>query len=202
MTLPLARAGALLFAALLALGAAQGAEAQTFVGGTNVWTMVGPPSFNTNGGEPVGVATWSNHLGINFNVTGIVMMVIRNSSGQTLLYTTATLTVESGAVGTSEDVVFGLAPGTYSATFFAFTFGGVAISNATTITYVYALGKRTKVEHPEPRCSSRRQHPVRSRSQHLWRDLLRDHLWWSRNPIRGPSSPLSDLSKHPDLGKG
>jgi hypothetical protein len=134
MLFPLARNAAMLVAVLLTLGAAQGAEAATFVGGTNAWTLVGSPSFNYAGGNPLGLTTWSNHLGVN--VTGIVIMVIRNSAGQTLTYSTATATIASGAIGTNENVVFGIAPGSYTATFFAFTFGGVSISNATTIAYV------------------------------------------------------------------
>jgi hypothetical protein len=58
-------------------------------------------------------------------------MVLRNNSSQTVYFSTGTVTIASGAIGTVELIEFGLAPGTYNATFFAFTFGGVAISLST-----------------------------------------------------------------------
>jgi len=119
-----ARAGGLSIAILLVLGAAQAAEAD--VGGTNVWTMVGAPSFSTSGNFPLGVVSFSNHL--SFDVSGIVIMVLRNNFSQTVYFSTGTVTIASGAIATVELIEFGLAPGTYNATFFAFTFGGVAIS--------------------------------------------------------------------------
>jgi hypothetical protein len=119
-----ARAGGLSIAILLVLGAAQAAEAD--VGGTNVWTMVGAPSFSTGGNFPLGVVSFSNHLSVD--VSGIVIMVLRNNSSQTVYFSTGTVTIASGAIGTVELIEFGLAPGTYNATFFAFTFAGVAIS--------------------------------------------------------------------------
>jgi hypothetical protein len=125
----LGRIGGLSFAALLVLGAAQGAQADTFVGGTNVWTMVGPPSLVTTPSNPMGVVAFSNSIGVT--VSGIVIMVLRNNASQTVYYSTATLTLESGKIGSAALVEFGLVPGTYNATFFAITFGGVAISSST-----------------------------------------------------------------------
>jgi hypothetical protein len=43
-------------------------------------------------------------------------------------FSTGTVSIASGAIGTVELVEFGLPGGTYNATFFAFTFSGVAIS--------------------------------------------------------------------------
>jgi hypothetical protein len=123
----LARVGAMSVAILLVVSAAQAAGGDTpVVGGTNVWTMVGAPSFPTGGPYPVGVVSFSNHLAVA--VSGIVIMVLRNNSSQTVYFSTGTVTIASGAIGAVELIEFGLAPGTYNATFFAFTFSGVAIS--------------------------------------------------------------------------
>ncbi|HVB95536.1 MAG TPA: hypothetical protein VND41_02910 [Nitrososphaerales archaeon] len=121
-----ARAGGLSIAVLLVFSAAQAAESDTAVGGTNVWTMVGAPSFHTGGSFPLGAVSFSNHLTVE--VSGIVIMVLRNNSSQTVYFSTGTVTIGSGEIGTVELIEFGLAPGTYNATFFAFTFAGVAIS--------------------------------------------------------------------------
>ncbi len=125
----LTRAAGLAVLALLLLAAAQAAEADTFVGGTSVWTMVGTPSFNKGLGNPQGVVAFSNNFGVT--VSGIVIMVLRNNASQMVYYSTATLTLASGQIGSAALIEFGLPLGTYNATFFAFTFGGVAISSPT-----------------------------------------------------------------------
>ena len=122
----LARAGGLSIAVLLVVSAAQAAEADTSIGGTNVWTMVGSPSFVTTGTYPLGVVSYSNHLSVD--LTAIVIMVLRNNSGQTVYFSPSTVTIAPGAIGTVHVVEFGLNPGTYNATFFAFTFAGVGIT--------------------------------------------------------------------------
>jgi len=124
-----ARAGGLSIAALLVLSSAQAAQADTFVGGTNVWSMVGSPSFPTTGIIPSASVTYSNNLGAA--VAGIVIMVLRNNSSQTVYYSTGTMTLSSGGLGSVQLLEGGLPLGTYNATFFAFTFGGVAISAPT-----------------------------------------------------------------------
>jgi len=118
---------------LLAVSAAQAAQADTFVGGTNVWTMVGSPSFVTSAGNPSAVVSFSNHLSVD--VTGIVIMVLRNNSSQTVYYSTGTVTIAPGTIGAADLIEFGLLPETYNATFFAFTFGGVAISLPTSVLF-------------------------------------------------------------------
>ena len=118
---------------MLVLGAVQAAHADIFIGGTNVWTIVAGPSPQTLNGSPVEVVTFSNHLAVD--VAGIVIMVLKNASGQTVYFTTSTITLSGGptaSIGSAYLVAFGLPAGTYSATFFAFTFGGVAISTPTT----------------------------------------------------------------------
>ncbi|HEV2389652.1 MAG TPA: hypothetical protein VGS04_02905 [Nitrososphaerales archaeon] len=121
-----ARAVGLLFALLLVLGEAQAVMADTSIGGTNVWTMVGAPSAGATGFGPFARVSFSNHLSVN--VQGIVIMVLRNISGQTVFFSTATATIAPGAIASADLVEFGLAPGTYNATFFAFAFDGVPIS--------------------------------------------------------------------------
>ena len=123
---PLAPAAGLLFALVLVLSAAQAAQADTSVGGTNVWTMVGSPSFVTTGTYPLGAVSYSNHLSVD--LTAIVIMVLQNTSGQTVYFSTSTVTIAPGAIGVVHLVEFGLNPGTYNATFFAFTFAGIGIS--------------------------------------------------------------------------
>ncbi len=129
-----ARAGGLSFAVLLILGGAQAAQADTFVAGTNVWTMVGTPSFITSGANPLGVVSFSNHASVT--VTGIVIMVLRNNASQTVYFSTGTVQIATGAIGAVEMIEFGQAPGTYNATFFAFTFAGVAISPSTSVPFI------------------------------------------------------------------
>jgi hypothetical protein len=58
-------------------------------------------------------------------------MVLRNNSSQTVYYSTSTLTLARGAIGSAYLVEFGLPLGTYNATFFVFAFSGVAISTRT-----------------------------------------------------------------------
>ena len=121
-----ARFGGTSAAVLIVLCAAQAAHADTSVGGTSVWTMVGSPSFVTTGTYPLGAVSYSNHLSVD--LTALVIMVLRNNSSQTVYFSTSTVTIAPGAIGTVHLVEFGLNPGTYNATFFAFTFAGVGIT--------------------------------------------------------------------------
>jgi len=70
----------------------------------------------------------------NAPVTAIVYAVVHNAAGQTVAYSTATVTANAGATATAYDVLFGLAPGTYSVTIFATSTGGTAISSTSTVT--------------------------------------------------------------------
>jgi hypothetical protein len=122
----LARLGGLSLAVLLVLSAAQSAQADTLVAGTNVWTMVGNPSFITSGANPIAEVSFSNHASVA--VTGIVLMVLRNNASQMVYYSTGTVNIANGAIGVAGLIEFGQPPGLYNATFFAMTFAGVAIS--------------------------------------------------------------------------
>jgi hypothetical protein len=72
---------------------------------------------------------------MNSDVTGLVFAVVHNYLNQTVEISTATLQLAQGAHGTTNPVIFGLASGTYSATFFATQAGRVAISPTTTQTF-------------------------------------------------------------------
>lgn len=120
----------LAIAALLVLSSASAVQADTFVGGTTVWTMVGAPAFSAGGIGPSETVSYSNHVDVS--VAGIVFMILRNNSSQMVYFSTATATIAPGAIVPADLVEFGLPAGTYNATFFAVSFAGVAISLPTT----------------------------------------------------------------------
>src|SRR6266404_4269901 len=97
---------------------------------TQCWAPTSPPVFVKLG------AYSSFQVGyfsvMNSDVTGIVYAVVHDYLGQTVEISTATLQLAPGASGTTNPVIFGLASGTYSATFFAIEASGVAISPTTT----------------------------------------------------------------------
>jgi len=66
------------------------------------------------------------------SVTGIVYAVVHNAAGQTVYYTTATITPAGGAQTTATLVLSGLPHGTYSVTYFVTSTAGVAISSTGT----------------------------------------------------------------------
>ncbi len=126
-------ASALVIGLLLASTSAEAAMADTSVGGTSNWTIVGAPRFSTIGISPTLATTFQNNLDVA--VLGIVIMVVHNNLGQTVFYSTATLNLTRGFSGTAYTVEFGLSPGLYKATIFAFSPSGVAISNSTTTSF-------------------------------------------------------------------
>jgi len=66
--------------------------------------------------------------------TVIVYAVVHNAAGQTVSYSTGTLNnVPAGGSATSYEVLFGLAPGTYSVTVFATSTSGTAVSTSSTV---------------------------------------------------------------------
>ncbi len=66
-------------------------------------------------------------------VTAVVFAVVHNALGQTVSYSTATVTASAGGSATAYNVLYGLAPGTYSVTIFATSTSGTAISNTSTV---------------------------------------------------------------------
>ena len=117
--------------AVFALAGFSPAFAAPVVGGTASWTLVGLPAVTVIGQTDAAVVYQNN---LNTTVLGIVIMVLHNTLGQTVLYSAATLTIAPGANLTAYDVVYDIPSGTYSATFFAMLPSGAAISNATVAT--------------------------------------------------------------------
>jgi hypothetical protein len=124
---------ALAIALLLVSSGAEVAMGDAQVGGTANWTIVGAPTFTRIGISPTLETTFQNNLDVA--VLGIVIMVVHNNLGQTVFYSTATLNLTRGFSGTAYNVEFGLSPGIYKATIFAFSTSGVAISNSTTVSF-------------------------------------------------------------------
>lgn len=94
-----------------------------FTSSTPTTTQVGPNSaiqttFTDNSNGPV---------------TAIVFAVVHNALGQTVSYSTATVTASASGTSTAYNVLYGLAPGTYSVTIFATSTSGIAISNTSTV---------------------------------------------------------------------
>jgi len=94
------------------------------------WIEAGPPVYASLGAYQSVEISYIND--INATVIGIVFMVVHNYLGQTADISTATLTLAAGANGTAYPIAFGLAAGQYSATLFATSTGGVAISFTST----------------------------------------------------------------------
>jgi hypothetical protein len=59
---------------------------------------------------------------------------VHNALGQTVDISTATITASAGGSATSFNVLFGLAPGTYTVTVFVTSSSGTAISVSTPVT--------------------------------------------------------------------
>ena len=105
-------------ALLLVLGAAQGAEADASIGGTSTWNVIGAPTMLTLLGSPAWLMTFHNGL------------------GQTVYYSTGSITLTSLGTGSVYIGVVGVPAGNYNATFFAFDPSGVAISAPTSAMFI------------------------------------------------------------------
>jgi hypothetical protein len=99
---------------------------------TACMTATGSPSVITINQNKAVQTSFTNTS--NAPVTAIVYAVVHNAAGQTVAYSTATITANAGASATAYDVLFGLAPGTYSVNIFATSTGGTAISTTSTVT--------------------------------------------------------------------
>lgn len=121
-----------------------------------VFKLVSPPYFTVGGvsGQGIGTGTLttssssitqtSSSVGpeltvpftnnANVTVTGVVYAVVHNAAGQTVLYTTGTITPAAGQQATAYLVLAGLPSGTYSVTVFAVTPNGIAVSTTYTAT--------------------------------------------------------------------
>jgi hypothetical protein len=106
----------------------------TGTGVCNTTSCMAPGSV-TSTNLPVGKAVVSPFTNTsNAPQTVIVYAVVHNAAGQTVSYSTGTLNnVPAGGSATSYEVLFGLAPGTYSVTVFATSTSGTAISTTSTV---------------------------------------------------------------------
>jgi len=93
--------------------------------------LSGTPAVTTSGGNKVITATFSNNS--NAPQTAYIYGVVHNALGQTVAYTTATVSPNAGASASGQLVLFGLAPGSYSVTLFAVSTSGVALSTTSTV---------------------------------------------------------------------
>jgi len=98
---------------------------------TSCLAATGASSVTQIGSNKAIQTTFTNNS--NAPATAIVYAVVHNALGQTVSYTTATITMNAGGSATAYDVLFGLAPGTYSVTIFATSTSGTAISGTSTV---------------------------------------------------------------------
>jgi len=102
---------------------------------TSCFTASGTPAKTTIGTQEFIQSSFTNTS--NAPATAIVYAVVHNALGQTVSYSTATVTANAGASVTAYDALFGLAPGTYTVTIFATSTSGTAISTTTSVTVTY-----------------------------------------------------------------
>jgi len=108
-----------------------GSVSTTSCQSTTCMVANGAPALTTIGANKAVQTSFTNNS--NAPVTAIVYAVVHNAAGQTVSYSTATVTAAAGASATAYDVLFGLAPGTYSVTIFATSTSGTAISTTSTV---------------------------------------------------------------------
>jgi len=99
--------------------------------GTSCFTGSGTPTEQQLGANKAIVATFTNNS--NAPQTAIVYAVVHNALGQTVYYTTATVSPAAGASAQAQLVLFGLPSGSYTATIFVTSTGGTAISTSSTV---------------------------------------------------------------------
>jgi hypothetical protein len=94
----------------------------------------GTPSLQTIGAFQTLVVQYTNNA--NVQVTGIAYAVVSNSAGQTVYYTTATITPAASASSTAYLALAGLPHGAFTISYFVTNTAGVAISGtgSTTVT--------------------------------------------------------------------
>jgi len=100
--------------------------------GTACMSVSGTPSVSKSGANTIISATFTNNS--NAPQTAYIYAVVHNALGQTVYYTTATVSPAAGSSQAGQLVLFGLPSGTYSATVFAVSTSGTAISSTTTVT--------------------------------------------------------------------
>ena len=109
-----------------------GSVSTTSCNTTTCMSASGSPTVTTIGGNKAVQTSFTNTS--NAPVTAIVYAVVHNALGQTVSYSTATVSANAGASTTAYNVLFGLAPGTYTVSIFATSTSGTAISTSSTVT--------------------------------------------------------------------
>jgi len=99
--------------------------------GTACMGISGTPTVTKQGGNTIISASYTNNS--NAPQTAFVYAVVHNALGQTVEYTTATISPGAGSSTVAQLVLFGLAPGTYSASVFVVSGSGTALSSPTTV---------------------------------------------------------------------
>jgi len=94
-------------------------------------SLSGTPSVTKSGGNTLIQASFTNNS--NAPQTAYIYAVVHNALGQTVYYTTATVSPAAGATQTGQLVLFGLAPGSYTATVFVVSTSGTALSTSSTV---------------------------------------------------------------------
>jgi len=103
--------------------------------GTSCFTSTAPPTQTTINGQQFVTISYTNNG--KAAITGIVYAVVHNAVGQTVYYSTATITPAAGATAQAFVALAGLPPGTYSVTLFAITTSGTAISTTSTVSVTF-----------------------------------------------------------------
>jgi len=91
----------------------------------------GSPTTGTQGAYNGVSSSFTNNS--NAPVTGFVYAVVHNALGQTVDISTATISAPAGGSANAFNVLFGLAPGTYSVSLFVTSSAGAAISSTSTV---------------------------------------------------------------------
>lgn len=124
----------LAFVALASFSSGRASAIQNCGSGIPCWVETAPPTYVQLGAYSAFKVPYVNVL--NTASVGIVFMVVRNSTYQTVEISTSTLQLGAAANGTAYTIAFGLGPGTYSATFFAYDpyYGQISNSEAASFT--------------------------------------------------------------------
>jgi hypothetical protein len=104
--------------------------------GTGCFTSTTGPSTTMISGQTFVTITYTNNG--NTTITGIVYAVVHNSLGQTVQYTTGTITPAAGASAEAFLALAGLPTGTYTVTVFVITTSGTAISTTSTVSVTFS----------------------------------------------------------------
>jgi len=111
---------------MIASSGAPASATVPFVGGYGVLSLVSAPTPCVLQGMRCYQITFKNNLNVSI-LPVIVYFVVHNSAGQTVLMTTATMSLPASATSSAFPVIFGLASGTYNATYFPTSPNGIGI---------------------------------------------------------------------------